>query len=142
MGRILAIDYGQKRVGVAVTDPLKIIANGLDTVKAEDIFTFLENYLSTYEVEKIVVGYPKTLKNEPAEAVRFINPFVKKLTKKYPQLNIELFDERFTSKMAVRAMIEGGMKKKQRQNKAMIDKVSATIILQSYLQTLNFLDKR
>ncbi len=137
MGRILAIDYGQKRVGIAVTDPLKIIANGLTTVHSKDIFTFLEDYISKEEVETIVVGYPVTLKNEGAQSLKYINPFIKKLLIKFPKLNIETFDERFTSKLAQIAMIEGGMKKKDRQNKALTDKISATIILQSFMESKN-----
>lgn len=134
LGRILAIDYGRKRVGLAVTDPLKIIANGLDTVHSKDVFSFLNNYLKQEEVEQIVVGYPVTLKNEGAQALEFVNPFVKKLKEKYPEIPVELYDERFTSKMAFQAMIDGGLKKKTRQNKALIDKVSAVIILQSYME--------
>ena len=137
MGRILAIDYGQKRVGIAVTDPLKIIANGLTTVHSKDIFTFLEDYLSKEEVETIVVGYPVTLKNEGAQSLKYINPFIKKLLIKFPNFNVETFDERFTSKLAQIAMIEGGMKKKDRQNKALTDKISATIILQSFMESKN-----
>jgi putative Holliday junction resolvase len=138
LGRILAIDYGQKRVGIAVTDPLKIIANGLDTVPAEQIFTFLDNYLKAEPVETIVVGYPVTLRNEASEALVFVNPFLKKLQLRYPNMNVEIYDERFTSKMAFRAMIDGGVKKKDRRDKALIDKVSATILLQSYMESLNY----
>ena len=134
MGRILAIDYGQKRVGLAVTDPLKIIATGLTTVHSKDIFSYLELYLSKENVEKIVVGYPVNLKNEGAQSLQFINPFIKKLIKKFPNTEIDTYDERFTSKMAQAAMIEGGLKKKDRQNKALTDKISAVIILQSYLE--------
>ncbi len=138
LGRILAIDYGKKRVGIAVTDPLKIIANGLDTVPAEQIFTFLDNYLKAEPVETIVVGYPVTLRNEASEALVFVNPFLKKLQLRYPNMNVEIYDERFTSKMAFRAMIDGGVKKKDRRDKALIDKVSATILLQSYMESLNY----
>ncbi len=137
MGRILAIDYGRKRVGIAVTDPLKIIANGLTTVHSKDIFTFLSNYLSKEYVETIVVGYPVNLKNEGSQSLQFINPFIKKLIKQYPEIKVETYDERFTSKMAKAAMIEGGLKKKDRQNKALVDKISAVIILQSYLEFKN-----
>lgn len=137
MGRILAIDFGRKRVGIAVTDPLKIIANGLTTVHSKDIFTFLEDYFENNDVEAIVIGYPTTLRNEGAESLKYINPFIKKLKLKYPKMNLELFDERFTSKMAFDAMIEGGLKKKARQDKALIDKISATIILQSYMESKN-----
>ncbi len=134
MGRILAIDYGRKRVGIAVTDPLKIIANGLTTVHSKDIFSFLHEYLSKEDVEIIVVGYPVNLKNEGSQSLQFINPFIKKLIKQFPETIIDTYDERFTSKMAQSAMIEGGLKKKDRQNKALTDKISAVIILQSYLE--------
>lgn len=134
MARVLAIDYGQKRVGVAVTDDLQIIASGLTTVHVKDIITFLEDYLSKYEVETIVVGLAMDLKNQPAQSARFIEPFVKHITKKFPQVKIERVDERFTSKMAFQTMIDGGLKKKARQNKALVDQISATIILQSYLE--------
>lgn len=134
MGRVLAIDYGRKRVGIAVTDPLKMIANNLTTVRAHDIFDFLKNYFEQEDVEKVVIGYPKTLNNEPSESLNYINPFLKRFQKVFPQMEIELVDERFTSKMAFQAMIDGGVKKMARRNKAMIDAVSATIILQSYLE--------
>ncbi len=137
MGRILAIDYGRKRVGIAVTDPLKIIANGLTTVHSKDIFTFLKDYTVKEEVEIIVVGYPVNLRNEGSQSLQFINPFIKKLIKQFPEIKIETYDERFTSKMAKAAMIEGGLKKKDRQNKALVDKISAVIILQSYLEFKN-----
>ncbi len=137
MGRILAIDYGRKRVGLAVTDPLKIIANGLTTVHSKDIFLFLADYISKEDVETIVVGYPVNLKNEGSQSLQFINPFINKLIEKYPEIKIDTYDERFTSKMAKMAMIEGGMKKKNRQNKALTDKISAVIILQSYLEFKN-----
>ncbi len=137
MGRILAIDFGQKRVGIAVTDPMQIIANGLTTVNTPEIFTFLKEYFSKEDVDTVVVGYPKTLMNKGAEALEFINPFLKKMQKVYPKLDIQIHDERFTSKLAVRAMITGGMKKKDRQNKGNIDKISATIILQSFMEKKN-----
>ncbi len=138
MGRIIAIDYGQKRVGIAVTDPLKIIATGLETVHSKDIFEFLTNYIKNEDVEKIVVGYPVTLKNKASQALEFINPFIKKLIRTFPDIDIETYDERFTSKMAQAAIIAGGVKKKNRQNKALTDKISAVIILQSYMEYLNF----
>jgi len=137
MGRILAIDYGQKRVGIAVTDELQITSNGIATVRAIDIWSFLENYMKEKDVETIVVGEPKDMNNIASDASRFIEPFVKKLIKKYPEIKIKRFDERFTSKMAFDAMIEGGLNKKKRQDKALIDKVSATILLQSYLIAIN-----
>ncbi|HAN18672.1 MAG: Holliday junction DNA helicase RuvA [Bacteroidetes bacterium GWC2_33_15] len=137
MGRVLAIDYGQKRVGLAVTDPLQIIANSLDTVHVKDIWDYLSNYLRAEKVEKILVGYPMQMNNQPSQAVKFVNPFVKKLVQTYPEIPVELVDERFTSKMAQQTVIDAGLKKKDRQNKELIDKISATIILQSYLQRKN-----
>lgn len=135
MARIIAIDYGRKRVGLAVTDPMQIIANGLDTVAAKDVLDYLEKYMKTEEVELIVVGYPKQLNNEDSESMKYLKPFLGQLKKRFPDMPLEMVDERFTSKLAFQSMIDGGMKKKQRQNKAMIDKVSATIILQSYMET-------
>jgi putative Holliday junction resolvase len=135
LARILAIDYGRKRIGLAVTDPMQIIANGLDTVAAKDALDYLEKYLQKEEVECFVIGYPKQLNNEDSESMKYLKPFLGELKKKFPEMKVELVDERFTSKIAFQAMIDGGLKKKQRQNKAMIDKVSATIILQSYMET-------
>lgn len=135
MGRILAIDYGTKRVGIAVTDPLKIIANGLTTIHSKDVFEFLKDYITKESVECIVVGEPKRLNNEAAQAEVHIAPFVKKLKKEFPDIEIERYDERFTSKMAFQTMIDGGLKKKDRQDKGMIDKISATLILQSYIES-------
>ncbi len=134
MGRILAIDYGKKRVGLAVTDPLKIIANKLTTVPTHTIFDFLGNYFREEEVECLVIGYPRQMNNEASEAVRYINPFIKKLQKLYPEMPVELVDERFTSKMAFQTMIDGGVKKKGRRNKELVDAISATIILQSFIE--------
>ncbi len=134
MGRIIAIDYGTKRVGLAVTDPLKIIATGLETVPASEIVNYLHTYIKKQEVEMILVGYPKQMSNEASEAVKFIDPFLEKLKKEFPAIPVELVDERFTSKIAQRAMIEGGMKKSDRRNKSIIDKISAVIMLQSYLE--------
>ncbi len=134
MGRVLAIDYGRKRVGLAVSDPMKMIANGLTTLHPNEVFQYITDYCSKENVETIVVGYPKQMNNQASEALNYINPFLKKLQKQFPDISVEIEDERFTSKMAQQAMIEGGMKKKQRQNKANIDRISATIILQSYLE--------
>lgn len=134
MGRILAIDYGQKRAGIAVTDELQIIASGLKTVHVKDIWSFLDEFLAAETVDAIVVGQPRDMKNMESDASRFIEPFVRKLTKKYPKISIRRYDERFTSVMAQSAIIEGGLKKKKRQDKALVDTVSATLILQSYLQ--------
>lgn len=134
MARILCIDYGRKRVGIAVTDPGQIIANRLTTVPTHTLWDFLKEYFDREKVETLVVGYPRQMNNQASEAVRYINPFLKKFQQKYPEIRLELFDERFTSKMAFQTMIDGGLKKKQRQDKAMVDAVSATIILQSYLE--------
>lgn len=133
MARILAFDYGKKRTGIAVTDELQIIASGLTTVKTEDIFSFLSEYLSEENVSLFVVGLPKKMDNTPSESEQYIQPFLKKLEEKHPEIPIVRVDERFSSKMAFQAMIDGGVKKQQRRNKEMIDEVSATIILQSYL---------
>jgi putative Holliday junction resolvase len=138
MGRILAIDFGRKRAGIAVTDELQIIANGLTTVHVKDIWDFLRDYLSSESVECIVVGEPKDMQNNPSEASRYIEPFVRKLRKTYPDMKIDRFDERFTSKMAMDAMIAGGLKKQKRQDKALVDTVSATLILQSYMESKKF----
>ncbi len=134
MGRILAIDYGKKRVGIAVSDPSQLIANKLTTVPAPNIWEFLQNYFSGEPVDEIVVGYPKQLNNTASEAVNYINPFLKKLQKKFPEKSIKLIDERFTSRMAFQTMIDGGVTKKGRKDKAMVDAISATIILQSYME--------
>ena len=139
MGRILSIDYGNKRVGLAVTDPLKMIATRLTTVSADGIWSFLADYFMREEVELVLVGYPKQLNNEPSEAIRYINPFLKKFQQIYKEMPLKLMDERFTSQMAFQTMIDAGLKKKDRQNKATIDGVSATIILQSYLEEQKFL---
>ncbi len=135
MGRIMAIDYGQKRVGLAVTDELQMIANALTTIHSKDIFVFLSEYLKNENVDCVVIGEPRKMNNERSESVKFIDPFVKKLKKEFPEMQIERFDERFTSKMASQAILESGLKKKDRQNKALIDSISATIILQSYLHS-------
>lgn len=130
----MALDIGSKRTGVAVTDPLKLIANGIETVATYQLIDFLKDYFRKEEVELIVVGYPKQMNNTNSEAVLFVNNFIVKFKKNFPDKKYVFIDERFTSKIAFQAMIDGGLKKKQRQNKAMIDKVSATILLQSYLE--------
>jgi putative Holliday junction resolvase len=133
MARILAIDYGSKRVGIAVTDTLQIIATGLTTVHSKDLITYLETYLAKEQVECIVVGEPKTLQNEASDSARFIEPFVTHLTRKFPTIKIARYDERFTSTLAHQTMLMGGLKKKDRANKDTVDMISATIILQDYL---------
>lgn len=134
MGRILAIDYGKKRVGLAVTDPLQIIANKLTTVSSHEIFDFLKTYFQQENVEQVVIGYPRQMNNEASESVLYINPFLKRFQKLFPEMPIEQVDERFTSRMAFQTMIDAGLKKKDRQNKETVDAVAATIILQSYLE--------
>ena len=133
MARILAIDYGEKRIGIAITDDLQIIASGLTTIETKKIFSFLTHYLKIENIELFIVGEPKQLNNTESESEKFIKPFVEKLSKTFPKIPIKRIDERFTSKMAFQTMIDSGLKKKQRQNKALIDEISATIILQSYL---------
>ncbi len=130
----MAIDYGKKRVGLAVTDPLQMIATRLETVATSEIWSSLERYFQTETVERVVVGYPLQLNNQASEAVEYINPFLKTFQKKFPAMPIEQVDERFTSKLAFQAMIDSGLKKSDRRNKGLIDGVSATIILQSYLE--------
>lgn len=133
MARILAIDYGSKRVGIAVTDTLQIIATGLTTVHSKDLISYLEAYLAKEQVECIVVGEPKTLQNEASDSARFIEPFVTHLTRKFPNIKIARYDERFTSTLAHQAMLMGGLKRKDRANKDTVDMISATIILQDYM---------
>ncbi len=134
MGRIVAIDFGQKRTGIAVTDPLQIIANSLTTVPSSEVISFLTAYAAKENVDAFVVGYPRQMNNSLSESVRYIDPFIEKLKKTFPDKEVFLVDERFTSKIAVQTMIMGGVKKKDRQNKALVDSISATIILQSYLE--------
>jgi putative holliday junction resolvase len=134
MGRVIAIDYGTKRTGLAVTDPLRIIATPLETVLTGDLMTFLKNYTAREVVDEFVVGMPKTLKNEDSEIAPLVRKFVDELGGVFPGKKIHLADERFTSSMAMRAMIEGGMKKKDRRVKGNVDKISATIILQSFME--------
>ena len=136
MGRILSIDYGQKRVGFAVTDELQICAHALETVHVSKAFDFLKEYITKENVETIVVGEPKTMKNTASDAARFIEPFVNRLKKEIKNIEIVRFDERFTSKMAFQTLLDAGVNKKTRANKALLDKISATIILQSYLQSI------
>ena len=136
MARIMAIDYGSKRVGIAVTDPQQIIATGLTTVHSNEVIAFLKQYMQKEEVACIVVGEPKRMNNEPSDSARFIEPFVMHLKRTFPKVKVERMDERFTSKMAFQTMIDSGLKKKARQNKELVDEISATIILQSYLQSI------
>lgn len=135
MARVLAIDYGKKRTGIAVTDELQIIASGLTTVETKDLIPFLQDYIAKEQVELFVVGEPKQMDATASESEVLIIPFLKKLSESIPNIPIARVDERFTSKMAFQTMIDSGLKKKQRQNKALIDEISATLILQSYLNS-------
>ncbi|MBS1627093.1 MAG: Holliday junction resolvase RuvX [Bacteroidetes bacterium] len=134
MARILCIDYGGKRTGLAVTDPMQIIATALTTVATKELISFLKNYFITEEVELILIGEPLNLDDTPTHATALVEQAVKQLQKKFPSIPIKKIDERFTSKMASKAMLEMGMKKKQRQQKGNIDQIAATIMLQEYLQ--------
>jgi len=133
--RIIAIDYGLKRTGLAVTDPLKIIATGLTTIESKQLIPFLKAYFAREEVELIIIGEPKNLDGSDTHATSLVKKVLKELEKNFPAIPIQTVDERFTSKMASRAMIEMGLKKKQRRNKALIDEIAATIMLQEYLKT-------
>lgn len=136
MARILSIDYGKKRTGLAVTDPAQIIAGGLVTVATSELFSFLTDYIKKEPVERIVIGEPKQPDGRPSENMVRVVQFVNRWRKAYPEIPIEFYDERFTSVLAHRAMIDGGLHKKARQNKALVDEISATIILQSYLESV------
>ena len=138
MGRILAIDYGQKRVGIAVTDELQLIANALVTVESQNIFSFLNQYIDKENVSLFLVGKPKQMDNTDSDANKYITPFVRKLYLEFPDIPIERADERFTSKMAFQTMIDAGLGKKARQNKALVDSISATIMLQTYLESFEY----
>ena len=134
MARILSIDYGKKRTGLAVTDPLQIIPNGLATVTTSTLFDYLKDYVSRETVERIIIGEPKQMNGEGSENLTRVQQFVARWKKNMPNIPIEYYDERFTSVLAHRAIIDSGISRKARQNKALVDEISATIILQSYLQ--------
>lgn len=138
MSRILAIDYGRKRTGVAASDAMQIIANGLTTVPTHELLDFITGYVQKEPVERILVGLPKQMNNEASESMKYIDPFVRSLKKRLPEIPVEFVDERFTSVLAHRTMLEAGLKKKDRQNKALVDEISATIILQTYLESKRF----
>ena len=135
MGRILGIDYGRKRTGVAVTDSLQIVAGNLTTVPTHELMQFIKDYVAQECVERIVIGQPTQLNGEPSESMKYITPFVKRLRKELPDMPIDLYDERFTSTIAHQAMIDGGMKKSDRRDKSRVDAIAATIILNDYLQS-------
>mgnify|MGYP002399057889 CR=1 FL=1 len=130
---MLAIDYGKKRCGLAVTDPMRIIASPLATVATHEIETFMKDYFARENVTEAVIGYPVTMNNIPSESVQYIDPFIARFRKLFPSIPLHLVDERFTSQMAMRAMIDGGVKKSGRRDKGMVDRISASIILQSWL---------
>lgn len=134
MGRILAIDYGKKRSGIAVTDITRTIASPLVTVPTSELENFLKDYTGKEEVDNFVIGYPRTLNNQPSESVKYIDPFIRRLEKIFPLIPVMKIDERFTSSIALQAMIDGGMKKSDRRDKSNVDRISASLILQSYLQ--------
>ena len=134
MPRILAIDYGIKRTGIAVTDEMQMIAFGLTTIASETAIAFLKDYFSKEKVERVIVGEPKQMDGTPSQSAEIINAFVAKFKVTFPEMQVERVDERFTSKMAFQTMIDSGLKKKQRQNKALVDEIAATILLQDYLQ--------
>ena len=136
MGRIMGIDYGRKRTGVAVTDTLKIVAGNLATVPTHTLLQFIKDYIAKEEVERIVVGQPSQLNGEPSESMRYITPFVNRLKKELPDVPVVMYDERFTSAIAHQAMIDGGMKKSDRRDKSRVDAIAATIILNDYLQSI------
>ncbi len=135
MGRILAIDYGQKRVGLAVTDPLQLAANGLDTVLSQELFAYLKSYMASEQVDKIVVGLARQLNGQDSASMKLIEPFVVGLKRAFPDIPVVMYDERFTSSLAHATLREAGVPKKTRQDKSLIDKLAATILLQSYLES-------
>ncbi|MDD4515586.1 Holliday junction resolvase RuvX [Massilibacteroides sp.] len=138
MGRILAIDYGRKRTGIAVTDTMQMIANGLTTLPSAELGSFLSDYIKKEPVELFVLGLPKQMNNQPSENMKYVEQFAKKLKQLFPTIPVEFYDERFTSVLAHKAMLEGGLKKQKRQDKALVDEISAVIILQSYLESKKY----
>ncbi|MCX8471796.1 MAG: Holliday junction resolvase RuvX [Chitinophagaceae bacterium] len=136
--RVLALDYGGKRTGIAVTDAMQIIANGLTTVDSATLIVFLKKYFAQEQVEKVIIGMPKTLQNNDTHGTNLVIAFIEKFRTEFPEIPIETVDERFTSKMAFQTMIDSGLKKMDRRNKALVDEISATIILQGYLEGKSF----
>lgn len=137
MGRILAIDYGKKRTGLAVTDPLRITANPLLTIETKDLINWLKTYFEKEKVDIVVIGHPTQMNGQESESMNYIRPFIANYKKLFPTIPIQMYDERFTSVIAHQAMIAGGMKKKDRQDKAIVDKIAACIILEGYLDSLH-----
>ena len=142
MGRIIGIDFGRKRIGIAVSDPLNIFASPAGTVNSQEFEPFIDNYLKTEIIDCFVIGYPVQMNNKPSESVKYLEPFIRRLKKKYPEIPVNLTDERFTSQIAMQSMIAGGMKKSDRMDKSVIDKVSAAIILQSWLDRNSNINKK
>lgn len=136
MPRLLAIDYGKKRTGIAVSDPLKIIANGLTTVDTRELITFLKKYFASETVELVLIGLPKSLRNEDTHGTPLVEKFLEVFKKNFPEMPIQTLDERFTSKMAFQTMIDSGLKKMARRDKALVDEISATILLQGYMSSI------
>jgi putative holliday junction resolvase len=137
MARLMAIDYGKKRTGIAVSDPLQLIANGLTTVETPGLIAFLKTYFQTNEVSQVIIGLPKSLRNDDTHATPLVEKFLILFKKTFPNMPIQTVDERFSSKMAVQTMFDSGLKKKDRQNKALVDEISATILLQSYMSSIS-----
>lgn len=135
MGRLLSIDFGRRRCGIAVTDPLRIVANGLTTVDTSQLIGFVKNYLATEGADAVIVGLPRNLNGRPSDSMRFLEPIINRLRKEIAPVEIVFFDERFTSVLAHRAMLDGGMKRMDRRNKAIVDEISATILLNDYLNS-------
>jgi putative Holliday junction resolvase len=142
MGRIMAIDYGQKRAGLAVTDERQVIASGLATVHVGKLMDYLRDYFSREPVERLVIGEPFDMQYRPSDASRYIDPFIRQVRKQFPDIPVERMDERFTSKMAMQAMLDAGVKRKDRQRKELVDTISATILLQSFLESRQFKNQR
>ena len=142
MGRLMAIDFGRKRCGIAVTDPLRIVANGLDTVTTADLIGYISRYLGTEAVDGIIVGMPRTVTGEESESMRYLRPVIDRLAKSISPVPVVFYDERFTSVLAHRAMIDGGMKKVDRRDKAVVDKISAAIILNDYLNSRQYSESK
>lgn len=142
MARIMSIDMGRKRCGIAVTDPLQIIANGLTTVPSGELAQFVVDYVAKEPVELIVIGEPKDMHNQPSDSTQYLEPLINRLRKLLPKMEIKRYDERFTSKIAFQSMIDAGLGKKQRQNKELVDTISATLILQSYMESRNAGERR
>ena len=137
MARIIAIDYGKKRTGLAATDPLRITAQPIDTVPTGTLLDWLADYFSHEEVDEVILGYPRQMSGEDSDSMRYIRPFIGNFKKRFPEKRLVMYDERYTSVLAHRAMIDGGMRKKQRQDKAVVDKIAACILLEDYLESLN-----